>query len=248
VATAPEQIGNWTEVLKKLDGIKQRIDRAGTPAEAEAATAAFTRILAKYDLDQIEVERRLGIKTELVKKLFHTSDYNIGKANGYRRQLMVTLAQAHGCRFYFNSAGWGWLLGPERTIPIVLDLFAIIQKRIKEMAIKWWDDRIAELGLAEYRRLLLYGGGLSDIRTIKESYRRGIIEGIFIKLNEANVTAEIEAGWGLVAVRDAKLDEAEKELMGDIKQQDDSYSYNEAARYEGIRTGYQMHLGKEIAA
>lgn len=220
---------DWAAILDKLERIKRLHERAGTPAEAEAAAAALTKLLTKHNLTAAEFDHRLE-RTPQDDYVKHIVD--LGGRTSWQRELLDQLAYNNFCRaVHLLGHDKSFLVGEPRNIEVVRDLYAHLRREVDRLADHAWD---------EAKR----GGTWLDARSWKRAYRLGVVEGIGAAMAEAKraATAEVEHGSELVLVKDAELAVAQERLVGPTQRMRPVYRswFDDGARQRGWNDGRQI--------
>ena len=127
-------------LLTKLQKITRLIDRAGTPGEAEAAAAALSRLLLKYNLDEAEVRRANG---ESESSAIVVQKFSVGKVGGaylWRWYLVSTIARANLTEVVRDGGTPldGWIVGTKQNVEAVLDLNQHLADVFQRLAAESW--------------------------------------------------------------------------------------------------------------
>lgn len=114
---------DWTAILSKLEQVRTLRDRATTQGEAEAAAAALTRLLTKYNLSMAEFEMRT--KSERAEGHGMIRDF-IDMANSapWRSDLLNVIAMHNGCRAIFGLGKKAIMVGTKQNIALIEDIYS----------------------------------------------------------------------------------------------------------------------------
>ncbi len=202
----PEQAPgrDWAAIMDKLERVKRLQERAGTVAEAEAAAAALTKLLTKYNLTAAEFDHRIERNPQ--------DDYvrqtvDLDGRTSWQRDLLGAVAHHNFCRVvHIARTDLSYLVGEPRNIEIVRDLYTYLRREVDRLADRAWEEA---------------RGSSPDwisSREWKRSYRAGVVDGIGMAMTEAKRTAvaEVEHGSQLVLVKDAELTAARDRLIGPV--------------------------------
>lgn len=217
----------WNDVLKKLESIRALRDRASTPEEAEAAAAALTRMLTKYSLTMVEFESRASRADGRAGGSIKTT-ITIENTAIWRQHLLTGIARANGCRAIFvKQSSHVFMVGPERNIQIVTDLYEELVALAETMA------RRASREPANAYSVLDAG-----MRSWKRSYLIGWGSGLYDAMRAARAQAadEVDGGSALVVVQERNLNEDVRRLIGATQQASGS-RVNRAAHSAGYSDG-----------
>lgn len=195
----------WRAILDKLDQIKALRDRAGTQAEAEAAAAALTRLLTKYNLSITEFEMRTKGDDTLGSNYVRT-DITIENGANWRKDLLHVVATENGCRAIFKRGSSGVIMvGSPTGIGIVTDIYQEFVALAEVMA------RRASREPAYAIDVVAIGA-----RRWRTGYLIGFAQGIWEAMRDARKAAvdETAGGSALVIVQDKALARAVDDLVG----------------------------------
>ena len=123
-------------VLDKIAKLRALAAKAGTQAEAETAAAQAAALIAKYQIDETQVEVADPSKAEAVAEGDHLwTDY--GPKKGWLSLLASGLADLHGCavvRFRRLGTSVYRIAGRPSDVAIVRYLFAWLRAEIERLA------------------------------------------------------------------------------------------------------------------
>ena len=254
----------WSEILDKLAKIKALSDRAGTLEEAQAATAALSRMLLRYNLTMEQVTVHLDGQHD---RGFVRQDATIENGAMWRAILLNSLARAHFCRCVrHGSNGTHSLFGQPHNIVVVKDLYSWLVDEVERLAKTGWPvhlaadiDRITDrytdpTGVyADYpgdvverycRQQIAYATGQQ--RAWKNSFRQGAVSAIGDTLREARAQARQDAGaaaWGLVPVLEQDLEDAFRKEYGLLQHSRASVNRWHAGYDAGYAAGRGINVG-----
>jgi hypothetical protein len=215
------------DILDKLEKVQALQNGAATPAEAEAAATAMTRLLAKYNLDALDVQRRLGAKAPAL--VFAKEDVkNIGNTP-WKRALLNAVARHNQCRMvYYTGTKDAVLFGPESTIRLVIDLFTSLERVVSNLT------ALAYQGVT----VLKIPG-----TTWRAAYALGCVTGIGVAMERAkqDVIAHTDGGSALVLVNDAALDSEVERQLGKLSAPT-KISYDQHAYAQGFYDGIEVNV------
>lgn len=131
----------WNQALiDKLQKVANLLDNAGTPGEAEAAAAALSRLLLKYNLDEADVRAAQGsaAKSHIVVRPITITQ---GKSAAKWQWLLLNTIARHNFTQLVKRGGSssaGWIAGTNENIDAVLDLYARLSIVFKRLASESW--------------------------------------------------------------------------------------------------------------
>ncbi len=227
---------NWDAVLSKLNDIRSLRDRAGTQAEAEAAAAALTKMLAKYNLTMADLDVRQANKVSEIDMHF----VGIGNQARWRQTLLAVIADANFCRSVaIVGVPICSVIGTARNVAIVQSLYDNLVPEIDRLAAAGWTAAVAEkrvswfISTAEWKRGFRIGAVV------------GLAEAMAAAKNEA--ASEQQNGGALVVLLEQELDDALKRfhpktsIFG-------SASVHGSAYEEGRIVGRSLTPGERLSA
>lgn len=88
-----------SKVMAKVAALRELAARAGTQAEADAAAAQAEAIIARYQLDEAEIDAASGERAEAIGEEEMTS----GRLDKWRSMLIGALSKDHGCYGYMST-------------------------------------------------------------------------------------------------------------------------------------------------
>src|SRR5689334_16506295 len=136
------QARDWSDILDKLGKLKTLSDRAGTLAEAEAAAAAMTRLLLKYNLSMVDVTAHLDGSANPVKRV----DDPLENTAMWRTLLIYEIAKANLCDLVrLNGGKTVALFGHDHNLIVVKELYLWLVGEIDRLADAAWKARKAAL-------------------------------------------------------------------------------------------------------
>lgn len=208
---------NWTEVWERLSRIRTLADRAGTLAEAEAAAAALSRLLLKYNLSMADLdESQAG---DPGADAVGSEEYAVANSAPWRHYLLHALAQSHFCRAVrYPGTNRAILVGHPHNLAAVKELYRWLSIAIERLAGEAWE----ELRDRDAAKLLLdpasghrrFAGaraalpGASARRGWTAAFRTGAVDGLWRRLIDERAALEREtdpANWALVPIIDAEV-------------------------------------------
>ena len=248
----PMDDARWNEVMERLTRIRALADRAGTLAEAEAATAALSRLLLRYnlsmtDLDDLQGDTRGGVETEV---------FEVANSAGWRHYLLHALAQSHFCRAVrYPGTRRAVLIGHPHNITVVKDLHRWLSVVIDRLAASTWeeerdreaarlllDDESPYHRFAEARAAL---PGKAGRRGWTSAFRAGAVDGIWRRLlDEREMLKEetSEEAWAVVPLLDAEVQAFMDEAFGNVGSYQISAG-NPVGYQAGRDAGYAINIG-----
>ncbi len=219
------------EKAKKLLNLKER---AGTPAEAEAAARALSKLIDKYRISIAELEAAGEPAEQCVvdetEPLLQWKRLNL-----YKRRLCSVLCDHYGVAWWQRA----WPAGNNRR-GVVWNRAVHLCGRASDIAVLRY--MYAWLSAEIERLAAQYGGS----RTERRSFKLGFVAGIERQL--AAGRKEVEAEHGLVLR--SRIHDAKKALyemfpeMGNAKNREPEI--DPLAFIEGRKSGNAMHLGERF--
>jgi len=232
--TTQDQV-KWEDVLERLARIRALADRAGTLEEAEAATAALSRLLLRYNLSLADLDvasrpaERAGVESR---------DLRLANSAGWRHYLLHALAQCHFCRaIRYPGTDRATLIGHPHNIAAVSDLHAWLAVSLERLALDAWDAERPHGGAGK--------------RAWLNAFRTGAVDGLWKRLldERERLRAEEEGrAWALAPLLDAEVDAYLAEAFAALN----SYRVvtGDARGYRaGRAAGYEIDISRQgIAA
>lgn len=221
-----EQAMQMDEILEKLARVQALQDRATTPHEAEAAAGAMTRLLTKYNLDALDVQRRLGSKAPpiTVDKLTVS-----GVGTSWERSLFAGLARHNQCRaVYYIGTKDIVLFGPAAALPLVREMYRALQRTVLHLTDLAWS-------------------AVREITTTppkwKNAYRLGCVTGINTALERATAAAvaQVEQGSALVLVNEEAIAKEVEHHFGKLSKSH-KVSFDARAYAHGYYDGLEVNV------
>ncbi len=223
---------DWAAIMDKLERVKRLQERAGTPAEAEAAAAALIKLLTKHNLTAAEFDHRAerSPQDDYVQRLF-----DLGGRTSWQRDLLDHIAQNNFCRaVHVLGRDKSYLVGEPRNIQVVRDLYTYLRREVDRLADRAWEEARSS------------SPAWISPREWKRSYRTGVVDGIGTVMAEAKraAAAEVEHGSQIVLVKDAELTAARDRLIGPVEPMRPTSRrfFDGGARERGWHDGKQLDL------
>ena len=224
---------------RMLDGIKSRMERAGSAAEAEAAAAAMQRMILKHNLDAADLQ---GLGKE--RKEEYISRYiQLGPKGSsglqWRINLAYTIGEMNFCAFIREGfhGGTGWMVGQASNVDAAEQMFkSIADANERLVTLEWYSFRNSY----EYIR-----AGQPSSVSWKNSFKHGFVAGVHTRMKNERVamSKELEAGKisALVVVKDAELKQAVAEKIGRTVKSGASQPNN----HNGFMRGHERGMAHE---
>jgi hypothetical protein len=243
---------NWNEVWERLSRIKTLADRAGTLAEAEAATAALSRLLLRYNLSLTDLDdatgdpERGGVASE---------EYAVANSATWRHYLLHALAQSHFCRaIRYPGTSRAILVGHPHNLSAVKELYRWLSVAIERLASEGWEEQRDRAAA----RLLLDPGsghrrfadaraalpGSSERRAWTSAFRTGAVDGLWRRLIDERAALQQETDpsrWALVPILDAEVQAFMDQHFASVGSYQMSAS-NAAGYQAGQEAGYAIDI------
>jgi hypothetical protein len=242
---------NWNEVLDRLIRIRSLADRAGTLAEAEAATAALTRLLLRYNLSLADLDAAPDGSGGTVL----SEEFQVANSASWRHYLLHALAQGHVCRaIRFPGTNRAMLIGHPHSLTVVKELYAWLSVAIPRLANDGWEERrdreAAQLlldsasGHRRFARARAALPGAKARRAWIAAFRAGAVDGIWRRLLEEREALRQETDpsrWAIVPAMDAEVEAFMNQHFAGVG------SYSMTARdadgyHAGREAGYAMNV------
>jgi hypothetical protein len=228
---------DWSRILDQLERVKTMAERAATPGEAEAAAAALTRLLTRYNLSVAELDHRLG---NAARDNFAQDTVALGARTAWRRLLLATIARHHFCRaLSLSGTDRAYLVGERRNLDVTRDLYATLVLEIDRMTHAAWSDALRDGSAAR-----------DEARSWKHAYRLGAVAGIDNAMYRARAAAIADVGSGsaLVALKDEQADAAVRKFFPNTaKQRPARFSGAGRAYATGRRDGQRVDVDRRAA-
>lgn len=231
---------------KMLDGIKARMERAGTVHEAEAAAAAMQRMILKHNLTSEEVTG-LG-KAEREEYISQYIELGPKGTPGlqWRINLAYVMGEMNFCVFIREGVhgGTGWMVGQASNVEAAQVMFQSIAEA---------NERIAETEWIAFRNSVewMYAGSPKAMAW-KNSFKIGFVTGIRMKMimERQTVAEELEPGTisALVVVKDKELQAAVNEKIGRTTTHRGSAPTNRSGYERGVERGLAHETRSQLDA
>jgi Protein of unknown function (DUF2786) len=239
--TNPQANGNadadWRAILDKLERIKTLAERAATPAEAEAAAAALTKLLTRYNLSMVVLDRRLGARPPAN---YEQRAVDLGAATRWRRNLLNAIAHHGFCRSWWG--GWptkDYLVGEPENILAVEEMYRHFEAEVIRLADAAWRGHASQRFPWE------------TVRAWKERYRLGCVDGLGAAMARARRAAvgDVADGAALVVVKDAEADAALAKVAPNLTAaRERAFGFLETSAYDrGWRDGSALDVERRGA-
>jgi hypothetical protein len=223
-----EQV-NWEEVLTRLARIKALADRAGTLAEAEAASTMMAKLLLRYNLSLIDVERHATSSGQA-----QTSEAV------WKRLLLRGVAEGHLCQaVHQDGTGHGTIVGHAHNLIVAREMYFWLVGEINRLCQQARTQAAADDELARDRPRTWSGNfRMGAASAIYESYQRMLLEA------QRETDGEV---WALVPLMTEEVNALMRQLFPTIKTR--TYSISDATAFDhGRAAGASISLQKQVAA
>jgi hypothetical protein len=224
---------NWEDVLTRLAGIKALADRAGTLAEAEAASTKMAALLLRYNLSILDVERHGAANGRTVtKQQMHTTEAL------WRRLLLRGVAEGHLCQaVHQDGTGKDTLVGHAHNLLVAREMYLWLVDEINRLCVRARREASAHDELA-----------VTHPRQWNGSFRLGAASAIYDAYQRLLLEAERETdptAWALVPVAREEVSALVRELFPTIRTA--TFSIQDANAYEqGRVAGSQIGLQPQV--
>lgn len=213
----------------KLQKIITLMDNAGTPGEAEAAAAAMSRFLVKFNLSEQEARATTGEKAERSKVSVRSFSVAKPRERGltWKILLLNTVAKHNLCELIRIGLHGGdcWIVGTELNVDYVINMYFHLSVVFERLANESWTR------LDQWNRLQT-----NRVKYVN-NFMLGVPNGLHAKFLEdrKRQTAEDPRVGQLVVVNNEDLERAIAEKFGNLNtggkvQVSDSLGY--AAGYQ----------------
>lgn len=222
------------ELAGKIERVRELMERAGTPAEAEAAAAAFQRLIMRHELSEEEARTLTGSRRDEV-VLRRVRLWPAGRQGvTWRFHLMIVLTRFNFCRLYREGPAGADVLviGTEKNLDAVTRLYQMTEPAFERLAEAAWDEALRAFRVAylvtrgvlkadDATRVVSTAvvlRGRPNRQSYLASFLLGVPSGLYDKLKSerAEEIATLEGAQALVVVADQELDEAAERLIGEV--------------------------------
>lgn len=248
------------QLMSRIQKIKALAERAGTPAEAQAASAQLTKLLLKHniELNQIQDENERGIVTDRRK---------VKLRDQWRKDLLFYVGNANLVRVvYWSGLGEAAFIGRKENVAVTIDIVNwLMAEAEKQGAAALKDAKHRPVmpedpgtdSLSAYfrweREVEVYNRAYQSYRLAMSKpkswvwhWRYGFVKGVAKALEEAKAQARQEAGddWALVVLHEEDLDNyvTEKFAPKKVKSKVDT----EVSAAQGFEAGRRMNMQRQI--
>lgn len=194
----------------RLEKIQRLMENAGTVGEAEAAAAAFQRLVMKHNIDLAELG---GDEPE--EYVFDSIDLKETKATGlkWRTTLLNVLAKYNFCLLVVNgrlSGGRLTLVGKPANVAAVKAMFTTMHITFERLCAQGWKD---------FNRQQPTLAAITSGRTWRKSYLLGVPSGLYdkFKAEREEELVETPAANAIVLVSEAELQQAVDDYFGGLR-------------------------------
>ena len=221
----------------RLRKILHLMENAGSQGEAEAAAAAFQRMMLKYNLDDETVESLKAKKSQFVTRWISIARPRT-PGIGWRVSLYTVIARGQFCEVLLpGHGGWHnfWVVGEDANIDAVNAFFTVAVDTFVKL------EEVAWQSVPSFLR--------PNRRTFTSSYMIGVASGIQARLYEERKEYETDDTKALVLVKTAALDDEVKRIAGGASKAQGYEVTSVGAWRAGFRDGkaYQSAEGLETA-
>lgn len=216
-----------TQALDKIARLKELAARPGTAAEAAAATKAIHRLMLKFGISELEVE-----KANVDQSVGYENErYSVGGNNNWRKTLFNAVSEYMFCRSVFDWKGEGVsVVGRRENIIVAKSMYEYLVGEI---------DRLADVGSTDPMVRMMVNAGMTTNRRWKGSFRTGAAYEMASRLKTLRKeNVEAENASALVVVEQDALNKAFREYHPDVK--------NTTSK-AGISDSMGLHAGRNAA-
>ena len=221
----------------KFIGVRKMMEQATTEGEAQAAAAAFQRLLVKNAVSEEEA-MALG---EREKKPFVRIRIKVAEPRtpgiSWKNTLIHILLENNFCRSY-NPASGGWhevfAIGKQENLDAVGKLFQVMVPAFEKMCKEAFESKLRRW---HQGGRFLEPKGRPHKTSFTISFMLGACYGVEERLRSEMKTMELESGEirALVPLNKIELDKAESSLMGKVGSGGAGYSASDTS---GFNAGY----------
>lgn len=258
---------NREEIIIRIKKLLALTKGTNYKEEAQNALVMAQKLMLKYKIEMREVEEHEDFKTD---SEFTDVTFS-GKGQSWKNQLAELIAENFGCNLYYNGTARKnrfVFFGKEEDViiaRIVLEYAnKVIEEEQKKVIKRKSDEALISFFIGQGVRLrgtredmLEYIKDNYETRTLRTQlntslrvdYALGFINGLKEKFNEQMQEAQ---EWGLVLVKDPRVDEAYEELQKTFSRgltiKHMGYSGNDEVYYQGLKEGRKFSVADKIEA
>lgn len=239
---------------EKLEKIQALIEGAKSQGEAEAAAAAFQRLVLRHNLSAEDLNKLGQTEREPYGTIYVTVAKSGETGVTWKVYLLWSLANLHfvAAIRQGNHGATFQLIGQETNIEALRALFDTLVTVGERLAVEGYEAYVAETQKA-YSQY-----SLRDLKTLKlivskvlwtNSFKLGFQKGIYTKLKNER-TQEVKADENvsaLVVVKDAELAQATEQLAGKTRNQKAKIRIHGDAHRAGYRAGMEHETSARLA-
>lgn len=237
------------EVIDKIKKLWE-LGKSGNEHEAAAANARAAELLAKYNLEQYEVEEASLERQEILEEEVHATGYS--NKLQWVVDLAAILADANFC-YVFWRGPHPIFVGAKTDLEVCVFMFQNLRSRLDTLATKrtyeYTCEMRAKYGLDESANMYQLLMGKHHPRVWRTSWLIGAIIGVKDKLSEVRRTFDVsEKTHAMVLVKNAAVVEwvhAKYPRMGKFSMSGQENSNPWAAR-DGYKHGKSMEVNRAI--
>jgi hypothetical protein len=239
------QTVDMAAILEKIALMKDLQERAGTPGEAAAAAAGIQRLMFRYNISEIEVQRATRDESEG----FDREDYNIGGREMWKATLLNTIASFNFCRMvYFTGrkgGNIGALIGKKNNIIVTTNLYEFLVDELVRLAEIAWREAVEEV---QEQRIPFMRQPSMNAKSFKNAFYLGAVQEIRNRLREQREesVADQEGSSALVLVEEKALDDAVYKMFGRLRSGGRSTINDSNGYRRGKSAGRSVNLVNQI--
>src|SRR5262245_15984865 len=226
---------NWDEILTRMARIKALADRAGTLAEAETASTMMAKLLLRYNLSLVDVERHATTSGQTVThQAVQTSEAV------WKRLLLRGVAEGHLCQaVHQGGTGHGTIVGHAHNLIVAREMYFWLVGEINRLCQQARTQAATNDDLARERP-----------RTWSGNFRMGAASAIYESYQHMLLDAQRETDsdvWTLVPLMTEEVSALMRTLFPTIKTR--TYSISDATAFDqGRAAGAAISLQKQVGA
>lgn len=228
------------ELSEKLQQIAELMEGAKTPGEAEAASAAFQRVLMRHNLDEATARASMGKSPNDV--IMDTVIFGAPRkpGNTWKSMFYNVLAKFNFCHFILvtGAPGKGFIVGEPQNIAATISLFEITTEAFARLADQSF-KRAKRQGTTPYNRLRYTNGFLI-----------GASQGLYTKMEQQRKkdVQEFEGAGALVLVKEEAVARFIENQFSNGLTENNVKNYSHQAYNEGFKAGYEYESARPLEA
>lgn len=232
-----------TTTAEKFEKILNLMDKAGSEGEAQAAAAAFQRLLIKHGVDEMEARRAAGTTNQTEKPVVRWVTLTTPRSHetAFLATLLTTVTHFSFCKAYSRGTRDRMMvMGRPSDIVNAMHFFDRTAATFRRLA----EQEVARAKI-EYARA---GYRMPNAGSWKRDFLLGACSGLWDKLeaDRMELLRNEEGSSALVVVRDDELKAAERELIGKVRSVKGDRATGGDAWSNGYKAGRNHSDHKEV--